>query len=269
MPNDQKVVIITGASSGIGFRTANYLSSKGFYVFGASRSPVQNCAFEWIQMDVTNEESIKNAIDYIWKKKGRIDVVINNAGLGLVGPLEETTNQFVEKIFNTNVVGVISVARVVMPYLRLQQSGMIINISSIAAAMGLPYRGIYSASKAAVEIITEALSIEVKNQGIVVCSVLPGDIATSINQNRLVVPLAETSIYKKEFDRIQKQIKKEVSTADDPLMIAEAIGKIIESKRPKLHYKVGPLFQRITGALKIILPQRWFEYLLMRFYGIY
>ena len=269
MQNDTKVVIVTGASSGIGFRTASYLSSKGYTVFGASRSLVQTDLFEWIKMDVTSEESVKNAIDYVWNKMGRIDVIINNAGLGLVGPLEETTNDFVERIFKTNVVGVISVARVVMPYLRQQKSGLIINISSIAAAMGLPYRGIYSASKAAVEIITEALSIEVKNQGITVCSVLPGDIATSINQNRLVVPLSETSIYKQEFDRIQKQIKKEVSTAHDPLMIAEAIGKIIESKRPKLHYKVGPFFQRITGALKIILPQRWFERLLMKFYGIY
>ncbi|GHB58732.1 SDR family oxidoreductase [Persicitalea jodogahamensis] len=264
-----QVILITGASSGIGRSTAEYLVKKGYRVFGASRSePEKNVGFEWVCMDVTSEESVGQAVSQVLEIAGRIDVLINNAGLGIVGPLEETTDELIHTVFNTNVMGTLRVCRAIIPILRSQQSGMILNISSIAAEMGLPFRGIYSASKASLEILTESLSMELKEFNIRVCSLLPGDIATSINQNRLVVNLRENSVYADRFAKIHHQINEEVSQAAQPIVIAKAVARIIGKKNPELHYTVGPFIQKSAILLRRILPQRAFERLLMWFYGI-
>ncbi|HEV7350539.1 SDR family oxidoreductase [Telluribacter sp.] len=263
-----KVVLITGASSGIGRSTAEYLVGKGYRVFGASRSQPQGALFDWVPMDVTDPTSVQEALAEVWNRAGRLDVVINNAGLGIVGPLEETPDDLLEKVFQTNVFGLLRVCRVSLPYLRRQGGGLIINVSSIAGAMGLPYRGVYSASKSAVEVLTESLSMEVKEQRVRVCSVLPGDIATSINQNRLVANLPPDSVYKASFDKVHQQINQEVSHAADPVIIARAIAEIIEDEQPRLHYMVGPFLQKVSTGLKVVLPQRIFERILLRFYGM-
>ena len=268
MSDSSQVILITGASSGIGKSTAEFLAKKGHKVFGASRSQPEQTIFEWVCMDITNEESVREAVDSILKKAGRIDVLINNAGLGIVGPLEETTDELVHQVFNTNVFGMLRVCRAVIPIFREQRSGLILNISSIAAEMGLPFRGIYSASKASLEILTESLSMELKKFDIRVCSVLPGDIATSINQNRLVVSLGENSVYAERFAKIHRQINEEVSEAAQPIVIARAVARIIGVKNPELHYTVGPFIQKSAILLRRILPQRSFERLLMWFYGM-
>jgi NAD(P)-dependent dehydrogenase (short-subunit alcohol dehydrogenase family) len=268
MTADSKVVFITGASSGIGLSTAAYLASHGYRVFGGSRSQPEGVPFEWVPLDVTDETSVQQALQEVQQRAGRLDVVINNAGLGIVGPLEETSDELVERVFQTNVFGVLRVCRASLPYLRRQQGGLIINVSSIAGAMGLPFRGIYSASKSAVEILTETLSMEVRGQGVRVCSVLPGDIATSINQNRLVATLAPGSVYRQAFDKVHQQIQHEVGNAADPIVIARAIAAIIENRQPRLHYRVGPFLQKISVGLKAVLPDRVFERILLRFYGL-
>ncbi|WP_247231752.1 SDR family oxidoreductase [Telluribacter sp. SYSU D00476] len=268
MSPQSKVVLITGASSGIGRSTADYLTGKGYRVFGGSRSQPDGVLFEWVRMDVTDEASVQAALADVWQRAGGLDVVINNAGLGIVGPLEETSDELIQKVFQTNVFGLLRVCRASLPYLRRRGDGVIINVSSIAGAMGLPFRGIYSASKSAVEVLTESLSMEVKEQNIRVCSVLPGDIATSINQNRLVAALQPGSVYKTTFDRIHQQINHEVSSASDPIIIAKAIAEIIEDNQPNLHYKVGPFMQKVSVGLKAVLPQRIFERILLRFYGM-
>ncbi len=264
-----QVILITGASSGIGRSTAEYLVKKGHRVFGASRSEPEGAVdFEWVHMDVTSQQSIDEAVGQVLEKAGRIDVLINNAGLGIVGPLEETTDELIHTVFNTNVMGTLRVCRTVIPLFRAQQSGLILNISSIAAEMGLPFRGIYSASKASLEILTESLSMELKEFNIRVCSLLPGDIATSINQNRLVVNLRENSVYADRFKKIHFQINEEVTHAAQPIVIARAVARIIEKKKPELHYTVGPFIQKSAILLRRILPQRTFERLLMWFYGM-
>ena len=268
MSATSQVILITGASSGLGRSTAEYLVKKGHRVLGASRSEPEEIGFEWIPMDITSEESVREAVHLVLKKAGRIDVLINNAGLGIVGPLEETSDELVRKVFNTNVMGTLRVCRAVIPIFREQRSGLILNISSIAAEMGLPFRGIYSASKASLEILTETLSMELKEFNIRVCSVLPGDIATSINQNRLVVNLREDSVYAERFAKIQLQINNEVSQAAQPIVIARAVARIIGLKNPELHYTVGPFIQKSAVLLRRILPQRTFERLLMWFYGM-
>lgn len=262
------VILITGASSGIGKSMAEYLTERGYRVFGASRSRPEKANFEWVPMDVTSEESVQEGVRKLLEITGRIDVVINNAGLGIVGPLEETTDELIYKVFNTNVMGVLRVCRCLIPVFRKQNSGLIINISSIAAEMGLPFRGIYSASKSSLEILTESLSMELKQFNIKVCSVLPGDVATSINQNRLVVNLKENSVYTRNFEKVHKQINEEVSQAAKPIIIARAVARIIENPNPRLHYSVGPFLQKAAIWLRILLPQRVFERLLIKFYGM-
>lgn len=241
---------------------------KGHRVFGASRSEPKGVEFEWVCMDVTSEDSVQEAVNLVLKKAGRIDVLVNNAGLGIVGPLEETTDELIQKVFNTNVMGTLRVCRAIIPLFRKQRSGMILNISSIAAEMGLPFRGIYSASKASLELLTETLSMELQEFNIRVCSVLPGDIATSINQNRLVVSLREDSVYAERFAKIHRQINEEVSQAAQPIVIARMVARIIGMKNPELHYTVGPFIQKSAILLRRILPQRSFERLLMWFYGM-
>ncbi len=263
-----KVVLVTGASSGIGRSVATYLRERGYLVFGGSRSRPEACPFRWVQLDVTSDESVKAAIGEILSQAGRIDVLINNAGLGIIGPLEETSMDLTRQAFGTNVFGLLRVTGEVLPVMRAQGSGTIINISSIAAETGLPFRGIYSATKAAVERITETLSMEVKPFHIRVCSVLPGDVASSINQNRLVAAASSGLPYKNDFDRIHAQVNREVSGAQDPLTIARVLGQIICSPHPKLHYAVGPFLQKFSITLKKILPQRLYERIILKFYGL-
>ncbi len=268
MSATSQVILITGASSGIGRSTAEYLVGKGYRVFGASRSQPTQADFEWVCMDVTDDASVIEAVNLVLDKAGRIDILVNNAGLGIVGPLEETSDALIQEVFNTNVFGMLRVCRAVIPFFREQRSGLILNISSIAAEMGLPFRGVYSASKASLEILTESLSMELKEFNIRVCSLLPGDIATGINQNRLVVGLPEGSVYARRFAKIHQQINEEVARAAQPIVIARAVARIIGKKNPELHYTVGPFIQKAAILLRRILPQRSFERLLMWFYGM-
>ncbi|MFT5890317.1 MAG: short-subunit dehydrogenase, partial [Dokdonia sp.] len=146
-----KVVLITGASSGIGKAIAYYLAEKGYIVYGTSRNPktAKEGKVYMISLDVTQTTSITQAIQTILKEQNRIDYVINNAGMGITGPLEETPDQEIRRVFETNYFGALEVIKAVLPTMRTQRSGMIINVTSIAGYMGLPYRGIYSATKGA------------------------------------------------------------------------------------------------------------------------
>ena len=175
----QKVILITGASSGIGKSIGDFLHDNGFKVYGTSRNPdnYPKSKFTLLALDVRNPQTIKQAIDKILLESKKLDIVINNAGVGITGPLEEIPMSEIKNNFETNFFGPIEVIKSVLPQMREQKSGLIINITSIAGYMGLPYRGIYSASKGALEIITEAISMEVKSFGINITNVAPGDFA--------------------------------------------------------------------------------------------
>jgi len=160
-----KVILITGGSSGIGKSIGEFLSQKGFVVYGTSRSPERypESKIKLVALDVSNMNSIDIAIKNIVKTEGKIDVLINNAGAGITGPIEEIPNEEIKRNFETNLFGPINVIKAVLPEMRQQNSGLIINVTSIAGYMGLPYRGIYSASKGALELITEAFRMEIKD----------------------------------------------------------------------------------------------------------
>jgi short-subunit dehydrogenase len=264
-----KVVLITGASAGMGKTTACYLAKKGHKVYGASRSANPGDCIEGVislKMDVCDEVSVKEAVQLILEIEGRIDVLVNNAGLGFIGSIEDTGDAEAKAIFETNVFGLMNVCRVVLPAMRLAKSGTIINISSLAGMMGLPYRGIYSATKASVLSITEALSAEVKQFNIKVCSVLPGDFKTSVNENRRTALAGSQSVYKTQMNALNDLVNHEVEHADEPIAIAIKIEQIINNPQPKLHYKVAKPMQKLSTVLHFLLPGRWFEKILMNHY---
>ena len=266
----KKVVLITGGSSGIGKCVGEYLSAKGFVVYGTSRNPKQidNHLFKLVALDVNSTESIKNAIDEVVLAEGQLDILINNAGMGITGPIEETPTNEMRKVFDTNFFGAIDVMKAVLPQMRAQNSGLIINVTSIAGYMGLPFRGIYSATKGALELVTEAVRMEVKSFGIQVTNVAPGDFATNIASGRYHTPVFETSAYKKVYQENLDLMNNHVSGGADPIQMATAIYKIIQTPKPKVHYKVGDFMQKFSIILKRILPSKVYEKLLMNHYKL-
>ncbi len=264
-----KTVFITGASSGIGKSIAMYLHDRGYVVYGTSRNPEKvDVPFHMVALDVTDETSIKNAVEDVVTKAGKIDVLINNAGKGITGPIEDTPTDEMRGNFNTNFFGVIDVIKAVLPHMRKQQSGMIINTTSIAGYMGLPFRGIYSASKGALELVTEALSMEVKSFGVKVVNIAPGDFATNIAAGRYHTPVFENSAYKEKYAENLALMNTHVDSGADPILMAKAIHQIIENKNPNIHYKVGGFMEKFSVVLKRVLPDKVYEKLLMNHYKL-
>jgi short-subunit dehydrogenase len=266
----KKVVFITGASSGIGKAIGEFLQHNGFKVYGTSRNPekIENSLFPLVKLDVRDVNSIQLAVAEILAIETRIDVVINNAGVGITGPLEEIPTQEIKNNFETNLFGPIEVMKAVLPQMRMQKSGLIINITSIAGYMGLPYRSVYSASKGALELITEALSMEVKEFGIHITNVAPGDFATNIAAGRYHAPLVKGSAYEKSYGTTLSMMDNHVDSGSNPNEMAEAILKVISASNPKIHYKVGAFMQKFSIVLKRILPDTVYEKILMNHYKL-
>lgn len=266
----QKVVLITGASSGIGKSIGEYLSKQNFKVYGTSRNPakISHPPFAMVALDVTKKETIAVAIEQIIAEEGKIDVLINNAGVGITGPIEETPDEEIAKAFETNYFGPIKVIKAVLPEMRKQNSGLIINVTSIAGYMGLPYRGIYSASKGALELTTEAFRMELKDFNIKMTNVAPGDFATNIAAGRYHAPVLEDSPYKEPYGNTLELMNEDVDAGKDPMVMAKAIHKIIQEKDPRGHYKVGEALQKFSVGLKRILPDKVYEKMLLKHYKL-
>lgn len=266
----QKVVFITGASSGIGKAIGEFLHHKNHIVYGTSRNPsvVKNSIFPLVQLDVRDSKSIQIAISEVMSKTGRIDVLINNAGVGITGPLEEIPLEEIKNNFETNLFGPIEVMKTVLPQMRNQKKGLIINITSIAGYMGLPYRSVYSSSKGALELITEALRMEVKSFGIHITNVAPGDFATNIAAGRYHAPVIKGSAYELTYGNTLKEMDAHVDSGSNPNQMAEVIYKIINTPNPKVHYKVGAFLQKFSIVLKRILPDKVYEKMLMNHYKL-
>ena len=265
-----KVVLITGGSSGIGKSIGEFLHQKGFVVYGTSRNPekITNSIFPLVALDVRDKQSIVNCVAEVIQKSGRLDIVINNAGVGITGPIEEIPIEEIRNNFETNLFGPIEVMKAVLPQMREQKSGLIINITSIAGYMGLPYRGIYSASKGALELITEALRMEVKSFGIQITNVAPGDFATNIASGRYHAPVVKGSAYEVPYGNTLKEMDSHVDSGSNPNEMAEAIFAIIQTDKPKVHYKVGAFMQKFSIVLKRILPDTVYEKMLMNHYKL-
>lgn len=266
----EKVILITGGSSGIGKSIGEYLQNQGHIVYGASRNPenVKNNKIKLVALDVRNVDSIKQCIEQVITNEGRLDVLINNAGVGITGPLEEIPMDEIKNNFETNLFGPIETMRAVLPQMRKQKSGLIINITSIAGYMGLPFRSVYSSSKGALELITESLRMEVKQFGIEVTNVAPGDFATDIASRRFHAPIIKNSPYEKVYSQQLATINEHVNHGSDPIQMAIGIAQIIANGKPKVHYKIGAFMQKFSIVLKRILPDKMYEKMLMNHYKL-
>jgi short-subunit dehydrogenase len=276
----RKVVFITGASSGVGNACASYLAMDGHSVYGTyhstkpstkKRTDLQDptSSITMIAMDVNDEISIKQGIQSIMKVENQIDVVINSAGYALAGALEDTSVEEAKDLFETNLWGIHRVIRAVLPIMRAQRSGWIINISSIAGIVPLPFQSFYCASKFALEGMTEALRMEVRDFGIHVVLIEPGDLATQFTDNRyLAMESQSESAYSQKFRRALKIIETEERQGYSPESVAQVVRKIVKHPAPKLRYCVGSPLQKSSIWLKKILPDSLFEWIIKTFYKV-
>ncbi len=263
-----KTVLITGASSGIGKCTAAYLATKGYQVYGTSRRPgscpgTKNCFM--ITMDVRDTTSVKDAIAHIVKKEGHIDILVNNAGFGIGGTVEDTPTEMAQALFDTNFFGIYRVLQEVLPVMRQQSEGLIINMSSIGGIIGLPCQGIYSASKFAVEGLSEALYKELSLSAIKVVLIEPGDFKTEFAANRQNIKAKHNA---DNFQQTMNVIAHDEQNGQPPLKIAYLIERIINTPNPRLRYAVGAPDQKLSIILKKILPNRWFDRIIMSYYKL-
>lgn len=266
-----KVVLITGASSGIGKACAQYLLEKGYIVYGTSRKTIisENANMHFLQMDVTNRQSVDEGVARIISEQGHIDVVMNNAGMGIMGSLELATEEEVRLQMDANFHGVVNICSAVVLYMRKQRSGHIINVSSIGGVMGLPYQGFYSASKFAVEGYSEALSIELYRFGVKVTLIEPGDFNTGFTGNR---QLSEATLacddYCESFKTTLELVEKEEKGGSHPIKIAKAVEKIIRKKNPPFRYPIGNFEQVLSIYVKRLLPSKWYSAILRKYYKV-
>lgn len=234
------VVLVTGASMGIGRAVARHLSAAGYRVFGTSRRPASPTldGFELLPLDVTDDASVQACVTAVLAKAGRIDVLINNAGVDMVGALEETTLDDARWLFETNYFGVVRMVNTVLPHMRRQQSGQIINVSSGLGLAAFPFEGHYSASKFALEGYTESLRYELSFLGIKVSSIQPGYYQSNmVNAQRVTAKVIPD--YAPARDNAIALGKQWAVDAPDPLPLAQTVQRIIESRSPRLRYQIG------------------------------
>lgn len=262
----KKTILITGASSGLGKALAENFAAAGHEVYGTSRHAKknQNTPYTILKMDVLDESSIDKAVSKILEQSGHIDLLINNAGLGMANPVEEACPEYTQMVFNTNVYGAIRTCQAVLPSMRQRGKGQIINISSIGAKVGLPFRGVYCGSKAALDIVTESMRFELMPFGIQACSIMLGDVRTNINANR-IKSCKTSSPYSAVFEKSYRQINKEVEEGMPADKAAQLISKLSARSLLPPCYTIGKPLQRFSITLKKLLPATWFEWALRKY----
>jgi NAD(P)-dependent dehydrogenase (short-subunit alcohol dehydrogenase family) len=248
MSNRSPVVLVTGVSSGIGRAIASAFAEKGFEVFGTSRNPRSTepvAGVELVQLDVTDDASVTAAVSTVVQRAGRIDILVNNAGAGVFGAAEETSVGQAQQLFETNFFGLARLTREVLPYLRAQRSGRIINIGSVLGFLPSPYGSFYAASKHAVEGYSESLDHETREFGVRVSVVEPGFTNTSFEANAIDAdsPLGS---YEAVREHVKHAIAEALYAGDDPAVVARVVLKAATSRRPKLRYPAGPLARRLA-----------------------
>lgn len=257
-----RVVLVTGASSGIGLACAELLPIYGFRVYPASRSHPR------FPLDVTSSDSVQRLVGDILAKEGRIDAVVNNAGIVIAGAVEEAAAEEAQRQFETNVVGVLRVTRAVLPCMRRQGGGHIVNVGSIGGLLAIPYQGLYSASKFALEGLSESLRMEVRPFGVQVSIVEPGDHRTALTRNRIMTAASTPdSPYAARRDRAIFRMAEDEQSGPDPTGVARVVLRILETSRPRLRYTTGPAVQRAAVLLKRIAPYALIERLMDVYYS--
>ena len=243
----QKVALVTGVSGGIGRATADLLASRGWRTFGTMRQLADAPGgVELLRLDVRDAVSVESCVKAVLVATGRIDVLVNNAGVALYGALEETSIDEAKALFDTNVFGVMRMTQAVLPVMRRQGAGRIVTIGSVAGFVAIPYEGIYVATKYALEGWAETLAYEVRRFGIRVVLIEPSFIRTDIDRN---VSRAQSSIpeYADERRRAETGLAHNVAHGEESSVVAETVWKAVTSKRPRLRYLAGRQARRPSG----------------------
>jgi NAD(P)-dependent dehydrogenase (short-subunit alcohol dehydrogenase family) len=265
-----KVVLITGISSGFGKHTSEYLAQKGHIVYGTVRRDIEASPnVHLLKMDLTDTESIKQAVDTVIQKEGHIDVLINNAGMHTGGSVETAPIEHVKLQMDTNFIGLVHMLRAVLPVMRKQGYGTIISFGSIGGLMGLPFQPFYSASKFAIEGLSEALRMEVRKFNIKVVIINPGDFNTNNTINRQnYIKTGNDDPYESQFRKTLAIIEKDETGGWPPEIMARKLYRIIESRNPRYHYIIASFEGKLALFLKRILPNKLFDSILRSHYGL-
>jgi len=264
----KRVILITGASSGLGKACAEYLSTKNYIVYGTSRKKKEDNKYKMIQMDVTSDASVKAGINLIVEQEGRLDVIVNNAGMGITASIEDTSVEDMKFQFETNYFGVLRVCHAVLPIMRKQKSGYIINVASITGDVPIPFQGAYSASKAAVQSMTEVLRMEIKPFGIHAVVIDPGDFVTGFTDSRTRTKNADNPIYLERLNRSVSTMEEDEKNGSNPIKLAKLVESIINKRSPKLRYMTGPYLELFTVHLRNYIPSKWFEWIIMKYFKV-
>ena len=247
-----KVVLITGASSGIGEAAATKLAKSGYKVYGIALNSFEIEGVSSIVCDLGNREQVTSIVNDIIQKEGRIDVLINNAGMGIFGSSEFSDTAQIERIMNVNFLAAVFLTNLVLPHMRGNGGGRIINTSSIAGFAPLPFQSFYSASKAALESWARAMSVEVKPFNIKITNMQCGDVKTGFTKNRKKLKGDIEGIYAGQEERAIKHIEKDEINGMKPEVVARAMLKVIKSKCPPLNRVVGFGFRSIKLLSRLV-----------------
>ena len=265
-----KVILLTGASSGIGYDAAIALAKQGHMVYAAARhvelmEPLRDFGVVPLRMDVTDEEAMRECVDSVMRSEGRVDVLINNAGYGYFGAIETTPMEEARRQLEVNVFGLARLCQLVLPIMREQRYGRIINTSSIAGKITLPFGGWYHVSKFSVEAFSDALRMEMKPFGVEVSMIEPGGIKTDwgiiaarhLRESSLNTPYAEMALPESDLMRFVYTSK----YLSSPHVITRAIMRAVNSRHPKARYRTGR-FSHLSVFVHWLLPARWWDALM-------
>lgn len=242
-----KIALVTGASSGIGQATAERLAKGGYKVYGTSRRAARanKQSFEMLSLDVTSDESVEAAVAEVIRRDGRIDLLVNNAGFGVApAGAEESSISQARSIFETNFFGLVRMTRAVVPHMRRQGKGRIINIGSVLGFLPMPYGALYAATKHAVEGYSESLDHELRTKGIRVSVIEPAYTKTPFDAN-FMEPDAKLDAYREAREGVTKRMHEVMATAEQPGVVADTVLKAASAAHPKIRYAAGKLANRL------------------------
>jgi NAD(P)-dependent dehydrogenase (short-subunit alcohol dehydrogenase family) len=266
-------IFLTGASAGLGLATTHALIARGHEVWGTARDPARLLQapphFHPVRLDLNDPESIQSGFGQALQEAGHFDVLINNAGAGLFGPLEAFTDEEFQAQLTTLLIGPIQLIRLALPSMRARNAGLLINISSLAGEFPVPFMAPYSLAKAALSALSEALALELSHTGIRVIDVRPGDYATQFQASMHRIGAALSGAYAPGVERVWNTTARNMATAPDPRQVAEALVAMVEGRRRAPVIALGTAFQaRIAPVLARLSPRGWVQWGQRQYYGL-
>ena len=260
-----KIAIITGGSSGIGLETAKCLAAQGCRVYEFSRREAQFDFMEHMRVDISDEAQVRAAVDEIVRREGRVDVLVNNAGFGISGAFEFTDSADAHRLMNVNLFGMSNTIKAVLPYMRAQKAGRIVNLSSVAGPLPIPFQSWYSISKAAVNALTMSVANEVHRYGVSVCCVMPGDIKTGFTSARKK-SIAGDDVYEGRIARSVARMEKDEQSGMSPAVAGRFIARLALKKRVKPYNTIGFVY-KCCILLSKLLPGPLIRFILEMMYA--